>query len=98
MICGKVIYPTRQVAVDAIKGMMADNQDRNGTFRSNKLPSRSYFCAECKGWHLHTENKKQAVRKLKAQRTKQEVHADEKPHNHDKRLLIIHDPKKFKIK
>lgn len=98
MICGKVIYPTRQVAVDAIRGLMADNQNRNGTFRSNKQPSRSYFCNECKGWHLHTENKKQNIKKIKAQRTKHETDVDDKPRNYHKRLLIIHDPMKFKIK
>lgn len=98
MICGKVIYPNIQAAIKAINGLMADNQDRNGIFRSKKLPSRAYFCYACQGYHLHTENKKQVVKKIKAQRTKQEVHMDEKPRNYDKRLLIIHDPKKFKIK
>ena len=98
MICGKVIYPNIKAAIDAIKGLMGDNQDRNNTFRSKKIPSRAYFCDECQGYHLHTENKKQIISKIKAQKTKQEIHFDEKPRHYSKRPLIIHDRLKFKIK
>lgn len=98
MICGKVIYLNIKAAIAAIKGLMGDNQDRNNTLRSKKIPSRAYFCDECQGYHLHTENKKQVIKKLKRQKTKQEIGIDEKPRNWDKRPLIIHDPLKFKIK
>lgn len=100
MICGKVIYPTIRDAVDAIKGLMNDNQDRNATFRSNKLPSRAYFCDDCQGYHLHTENKKQVVKKIKAQRTKSEIDSDHSKHEikRERQTLIIHDRLKFKIK
>lgn len=101
MICGKVIYPDIQTAIKAINGLMADNQDRNATFRSKKLPSRAYFCHECQGYHLHTENKKQVVKKMKMQRTKPEVDSIEHKKLEKKcerQTLIIHDRLKFKIK
>jgi hypothetical protein len=52
MPCGKVIYQVRQVAIEAIKG-------NNGSARHGKKWSgKTYFCHECKGWHIHTQGKK----------------------------------------
>jgi len=94
MICGKVIYLSSREAIEAIKGMLGDADGR-----SNRQPSRAYFCEPCNGWHIHTENKK----KGKKNRQKHNKETDSTHHKlveNNKRFkeLIIHDPRKFKIK
>lgn len=100
MICGKTIYLTSRDAIEAIKGLMKDNQDRNGTFKANRLPSRAYFCEECNGYHLYTENKKKALTYNAPNKTKEVDSTDTrvKENNDSLKTLIIHDIRKFKIK
>lgn len=95
MICGKTIYPTLREAIEAIKGLMRDNRDIK--YKANKLPSRAYLCDECNGYHLYTENKK--AKKVKSISEDIDTESKEKKHN-DKKFkdLIIHEPRKFKVK
>lgn len=100
MICGKQIYKTNKEAIEAIKGIMKDDR----IVKSNRRASRAYFCDECQGWHLHTENKKEKLRRDRLnQRHKQEVKTDlidskTKQNNIGQNTLIIHDARKFKVK
>ncbi len=55
VMCGKVIYPTRKEAKDAIVGQ---NKDRG--HRSNNQPKFIYFCSGCDGWHVSSAKKKRA--------------------------------------
>lgn len=94
MICGKVIYLSSREAIEAIKGMLGDADGR-----SSKQPSRAYWCDQCQGWHIHTEKWNKS--KKRKQRSHQET--DSKPESqkaNDRKFkdLIIHDPRKFKVK
>jgi len=94
MICGKEIYPSQRGAIEAIKCMLGDADGR-----SNKQPSRAYFCEPCNGWHVHTEN----YRKGKKNKQRYKKETDSKPESmkvNDRKFreLIIHDPRKFKVK
>lgn len=52
MACGKTIYTDRQTAVAAING-------KNGASgKGKKWAAKTYFCDECKGWHIFTQGKK----------------------------------------
>jgi len=91
MICGKTIYETSRLAIEAIKGMLGDMDGR-----SRKQPSRAYFCEDCNGYHVHTENKPK-----KQKSNSQEVNTEsvEKKYNDRKfKTLIIHEARKFKVK
>jgi len=94
MICGKVIYLSSREAIKAIKGMLGDADGR-----SHRQPSRAYFCEPCNGWHIHTENKKKG-KKGKQKHNKETDSTHPKLVENNKRFkdLIIHDPRKFKIK
>ena len=96
MICGKTIYPDSRAAIEAIKGILSEKQTRG-----NKLPSKAYFCDECQGYHVQTENKKSKVNDWAAQRFSKEVNSEpEGKKNNDKKFkeLIIHEARKFKVK
>ena len=58
-MCDKRVYETRQLANDAIAGF---NNDVRPT-RSNKKPTKAYYCEHCEGYHLYTEGKKNGSRK-----------------------------------
>ena len=94
MICGKTIYLSQREAIDAIKGMLRDTDDR-----STKQPSRAYWCDLCDGWHVHTENKKRG-KKHKQRQNKETDSTHPKLAANNKRFkdLIIHDPRTFKVK
>ncbi len=55
VMCGKVLYPTRKEAKDAIDGQ---NKDRG--HRSPKQPKYVYFCKGCDAWHVASAKKKRA--------------------------------------
>lgn len=94
MICGKVIYLSSREAIEAIKGMLGDADGR-----SNRQPSRAYFCEPCNGWHIHTENKKKGKKgKQKYNKETYSIHPNQKLSEKNLKTLIIHDPRKFKIK
>lgn len=50
MSCGKKIYTT-QAAAGVIKAVIKHVSSRD------KIPKRSYYCKECKGWHLTSKSK-----------------------------------------
>ena len=91
MICGKTIYATSRDAIEAIKGMLG-NMDG----RSKRHASRAYFCEDCNGYHLHTENK---AKKQKSNSQDVNTESVEKKENDRKfKTLIIHEARKFKVK
>ena len=97
MICGKTIYFSRNLANEAISGLQVDKRYN----RSNKRPSRSYFCDDCQGWHIHTENKIKAVKLKSKQRTQKESNSkpeETRKMERDMKVLVIHNPRKFKVK
>lgn len=86
MICGKIIYKSRNIAIDAIKGI-----DKN---------LRVYFCEDCLAYHITSENKKKKRRQFKIQTTRKEMKVESiglKKNNERQRTLIIHQGLKFKI-
>lgn len=95
MICGKTIYPTMRSAIEAIKGSLKK--------QSKKLtePSKAYFCDDCNGYHLYSESKNKAKKFITKQNKQHETNSDsfEKKQNDRKhKVLIIHEPRKFKVK
>lgn len=91
MICGKTIYSTSRDAIDAIKGMLGDSDGR-----SKRQPSKAYFCDKCDGYHIYTENKS---KKQKSNSESINTESEQKKHNDRKfKELIIHEPRKFKVK
>lgn len=95
MICGKEIYLSQRLAIEAIKGMLGDADGR-----SHRQPSRAYFCEPCEGWHIHTENKTRKNKWKKQRMNKETDSTHPKQIENDNRFknLIIHDPRKFKVK
>jgi len=93
MICGKTIYPTLREAIEAIKGMFKKFPDRASLVQ----PSKAYFCDHCQGYHLYSESKR--PKKNKSISEEIDTESKEKKHN-DKKFkdLIIHEPRKFKVK
>lgn len=92
MICGKTFYNSQREAIEAIKGMLGD--------RSHKIqPSRAYFCEPCNGYHIYTENFKKG-KKGKQRHNKETDSKPEAQKANDRKFkeLIIHDPRKFKVK
>lgn len=65
MICGKVVYQSRQEAMDAVIGMNTDNRIN----RSAQQPGKCYFCSNCGGWHLFTEGKSKKHKNNKRRKT-----------------------------
>lgn len=94
MICGKTVYNSQREAIEAIKGMLGDADGR-----SNRQPSRAYFCELCNGYHIHTENFKRG-KKGKQRHNKETYSKPEAQKMNDRKFkeLIIHDPRKFKVK
>lgn len=90
MICGKVIYSSRDQAKAAINGLKSYS---NSNTRSNKQPSQTYLCNECNGWHLYTENSKPRSNKNGFTREILTLQIGT-----FKGTLIIHEARKFKIK
>lgn len=94
MICGKTVYKSQREAIEAIKGMLGDADGR-----SNKQPSRAYWCDPCQGWHVHTENCKNGKnRKQRSNKETDSTHPKMKENNRKFKELIIHDARKFKVK
>jgi hypothetical protein len=52
MSCGKTIYSTQLIAEEAVRGIRKDRRAHH----SKKKPCTTYFCADCKAWHI-TSNK-----------------------------------------
>lgn len=97
MICGKTIYPTMRLAIEAIKGMMKKLTNAQAI----NEPSKAYFCHDCKGYHLYSESKNKSKR-LKTKQSKNQETSSESitKKENDKKFkdLIIHNPRKFKVK
>lgn len=54
MICGKIIFKTKNEAANAIAGMQSDTRPT----KANRKPQNTYWCAECQGYHIHSKQKK----------------------------------------
>ena len=97
MICGKTIYPTIREAINAMKGMMRKFPDRASLVE----PSKAYLCDECQGYHLYSEAKNKTKRNKDKQKTGHETDSEPKAKKENDRkfqTLIIHEPRKFKVK
>jgi uncharacterized protein YlaI len=57
-MCDKVTYTDRDAAAAAINALQKDRNRRH----SRNQPSSTYYCEECKGWHV--TSKRRRVRKL----------------------------------
>ena len=53
--CNKIRYPTKKDATSTIK-YIKQNANRK------KIPVRSYFCEECKTWHMTSQPTNNIVR------------------------------------
>lgn len=53
MICGKQIYTSQEEVHRVISGHNSNRKRKNA---QQKLVG-SYFCNDCKGWHVHTKRK-----------------------------------------
>lgn len=93
MICGKTIYATSRDAIEAIKGLMKDNM-----LKGSKMPSRAYFCDDCQGYHVTTENKKHHIPKSKVPKEIDTTHPNTKRNESGHKTLVIHEARKFKVK
>jgi hypothetical protein len=97
MICGKTIYPKLRDAINALKGMMKKFPDRASLVE----PSKAYFCDDCNGYHLYSESKNKAKRFVTKQSKPQETNSEsegKKENDRKHKVLIIHEPRKFKVK
>lgn len=97
MICGKTIYPTSREAIEAIKGMMK----KHSNVASLTEPSKAYFCDNCQGYHLYSESKNKSKRFTTKQNKPHETDSEPKAKKDNDRkfhTLIIHEPRKFKVK
>lgn len=52
-MCDKVTYTDRDAAAAAIKGLQKDKHTRH----SNRFPSTTYFCEDCNGWHIASQQR-----------------------------------------
>lgn len=90
MICGKLIYVTRQAAKKAID---ADPDRRLAGM---------YWCAECPGWHVHSKQIKAKMKGGKGQRVEKSPDTTPNRKTVNESLkdgdLRIHNPRTFKIK
>lgn len=98
MICGKTIYQTRQTAIDSIDGQHKDKRH----IKSKVKPCYSYFCIDCNGWHITTNESKKPKKKFVQDHTETLNNAGkfkrkgiEKSGNAH---LIIHSRLNFKVK
>lgn len=93
MICGKIIYPSKTEAKEAMRGKF--NFTRVG--ESKKKCGFVYYCKDCEGWHLATSGKK----KKRNRKDKSETdtrHIDRLVIGRSQTKMIIHDPRTFKVK
>jgi hypothetical protein len=58
MICGKIIYPSREVAESAVRGIKKDKRPN----ASKKKPVTAYYCKACRGFHLTTNKQRLKVK------------------------------------
>lgn len=112
-MCDKVKYETRKLANDAIRGINGDRTHVFGNFnqvipdgklpssyrkhRSKKSSMTSYYCEDCKAWHLTTQGKKTKLLIGPKAKTEQIVTIKKKKKKKDDKLLIM-TPGAFKIK
>src|SRR5258708_6036972 len=54
MICGKIIFKTKEEAGSSLSGMNEDNTKG----RAKRQPHQIYYCSECDGFHLTSKRKK----------------------------------------
>jgi hypothetical protein len=54
--CQKVIYRDRIAALLALSKV----QHQDKSYRA-KVEARAYFCADCKGWHLTSKQRRRAA-------------------------------------
>ena len=52
--CTKCVYPTQWAASRALKAIQRKLESRGG-----KVPTGSYLCTSCRGWHLTSKSKSQ---------------------------------------
>lgn len=51
MSCSKVPYPTQTMAMTALRGIV-----RKRRTSDRKVPTGTYFCSECRRWHLTSKS------------------------------------------
>jgi hypothetical protein len=54
MQCGKIIYQTRELAINSIAGIQNDSRSH----RSKVKPVRPYYCNACLGWHVTSKKRR----------------------------------------
>lgn len=98
MICGKVIYKTRSEAHDSINGQHNDKRPTSSKVKSGYC----YFCNDCKGWHISSNEQKRPKKKFSQDHTEQlSISEKFKKYNAFKsgtQNLIIHTRLNFKVK
>lgn len=65
MICGKQVFISMKDAVAAINGSHKDKRKS----KSNKRPSKTYFCEICNGWHLTSQEQRRSKMHLPKEQT-----------------------------
>lgn len=95
MECGKQIFKTQNEAIQFINYMHKRTDKR----KSIKQVSSSYFCSDCKGYHVTSKDSRTSVVRPhgKTENVKSENKEKKKKAEHAKRL-IIHSPINFKVK
>lgn len=83
MICGKVIYPSRETAEDAVRGIKKDKRP----YASKKKPVTAYYCKACRGFHLTSNKQKLKVKTT----TSHDIVTKEHASPHSQRALRIID-------
>lgn len=99
MICGKTIYLSRGNAQSAIDGQ---HNDKRKT-KSNVKACYSYYCSDCDGYHITSNESKRKPKIKKSQNLTIETTLGldikrDNIHKSKTKNVIIHDLHKFKVK